>query len=320
MRKKILALTVLLTSAFILLFSVNPALTAETVVFGGGPPASEWYSIAAAIGNLWKNNIPDLSVKHIPGGGVANAMSVNSGKATVGISVSASNYNALHGKPPFKQELKNLRGLVSLYMTYCALAVWKDSGIRELTDLKGKTLAPGIKGFSYEAMIHRELQAVGLDYSDMKTVEFVPANTAADLMKDGHVDAAGKTANKFNSWLLNLGAQREIYLVESPDDVLKQLMAENEGIYRAVVNKGDYNGIDKDIQVPGYRLCLIVNKDTPEDLVYRLVKTLAENWIKEMHPVTKTFASVPPEELALPVGLEFHPGAMKYFKEKGWAK
>ena len=97
-------------------------------------------------------------------------------------------------------------------------------------------------------------------------------------MKDGHADAAGKTANKFNSWLLNLGSQREVYLVETPDDVLKKLMAENEGIYRAVVNKGDYNGIDKDIQVPGYRLCLIVNKDTPEDLVYRLVKTLAENW------------------------------------------
>ena len=78
-------------------------------------------------------------------------------------------------KRPFKQELRNLRGLVSIYMTYCAIAVWKDSGIRQLTDLKGKTLAPGIKGFSYEAMIRRQLQAVGLDYKDMKKVEFVPA-------------------------------------------------------------------------------------------------------------------------------------------------
>jgi TRAP transporter TAXI family solute receptor len=293
---------------------------AETVVFGGGPPSSEWYSIAVAIGNVWQNNLKNLTVKHVPGGGVSNTMSVNAGKETVGISTSETNYNGQNGKPPFKERLTKFKGLVSLYMTYCAIAVWKDSGLRQLKDLKGKVVAPGIKGFTYETLIRKQLQAVGIKYSDLKKVEFVPANTAANLMKDGHVDAAGKTANKFNSFLLDLASQRPIYLIETPDAVLKKLMQENPGIYRAVVNKGDYEGVDKDIQVVGYRLCLIVNENTPEDLVYKLVKSLAENWEKDMHPISKTFGSVKPKELYEPIGVEYHPGALKYFREKGWAK
>jgi len=316
--KRILIVTLFLLGMLAPLGSAPAA--AEEIAFGGGPPGSEWYSIAAAIGNVWQKNIPGATIKHLPGGGVSNTMGVSSGQKLVGISTSDTNYAALHGKAPFKEKHKNFKGLASIYMTYCAMAVWKDSGLRQLKDLKGKAIAPGIKGFSYEAMIRKQLNAVGVDYSDMKKVEFVPANNAADMMKDGHVDMAGKTANKFNSFLLDLASQRQIYLIATPDDVMKKLMAENPGVYPTIVNKGDYNGIDKDIQVVGYRLCLLVNDKTPEDRVYRMVKVLAENWVKDLHPVSKTFAAVQPKELADPIGVDFHPGAMKYFKEMGWVK
>jgi len=298
----------------------RPVAAQEIIAFGGGPPGSEWYSIAAAIGNVWQQNIPGVAIKHLPGGGVSNIYSVNSGKAMVGISTSDVNDSAVKGTAPFKEKQTNIKGLINLYMTYCAIAVWKDSGLRQLKDLKGKALAPGIKGYTYEVIIRKQLNAVGLDYSDLKKVEFIPANNAADLMKDGHLDASGKTANKFNSFLLDLASQRDIYLIATPDDVMKKLMAENPGIYPAIVNKGDYNGIDKDIQVVGYRLCLLINAQTPEDKVYRMVKVMAEHWEKDIHPVSKTFAAVQPKEFAEPIGVDYHPGALRYFKEKGWVK
>lgn len=316
-RKMLLVLAVIWGLSFVSPVA-GSAIAAEPINFSGGPPASEWYSIAVAIGNVWQKN--GYALKHLPGGGVSNVMAVNGGKAHVGISASETNFSALNGIEPFKEKQTKIAGLANLYMTFCALAVWKDSGLRKLTDLKGKVLAPGIKGFTYESIIRKQLKAVGLDYPDMKKVEFVPSNNAADLMKDGHVDAAGKTADKFNSWLMDLSSQREIYLIETPDDVMKKLQAENPGIYPATVAPGIYKGIDKPLQQPGYRLCLVVNADTPADKVYNMVKILAENWVKDIHPVSKTFSDVKPEELALPIAVDYHPGALKYYKERGWIK
>jgi uncharacterized protein len=298
----------------------GPVAAQETIGLASGTSGAEWYTIGVAVGNVLQQNIPGINIKHVPGGGVSNCFNVNSGKAMIGVSTSDTNYSAIKGEGPFKEKLTNIKGLINLYMTYCAIAVWKDSGLRQLKDLKGKSLATGFKGTAYEVIIQKQLNAVGLDYKDLKKVEFVSSNVGGDQLKDGHVDAAGKTANKFNSFLMDLASQRQIYLIETPDAVMKKLMAANAGLYPAVVNKGDYNGIDKDIPVVGYRLNLVVNAQTPEDKVYRMVKVLAENWVKDMHPISKTFAVVQPKELAEPIGVEFHPGALKYFKEKGWVK
>ena len=86
------------------------------------------------------------------------------------------------------------------------------------------------------------------------------------------------------------------------------------------VSTGEYNGVDKDVMVIGYRQGLVVNPSFPEDLVYKMAKTMAENWVRDMHPVAKLFSAVQPQELALPIGVEWHPGSLKYFKERGWIK
>lgn len=300
------------------LLGPTKAVVAKDLRFGGGPPNSEWYSITVAIGNIWNKAYPDYEMKYLPGGGVSNVIKTNAGNIDVGLTTSDSIVGGINGQPPFKAKAPKIRGLASLYMTYLAITVRKDSGIKTLADLKGKSISPGLKGFTYENLTRQSLRAVGLDYGDLSKVEFAPPPAGANLFKDGHVDAVSKTANDFSGFLMDLSSRNPIWILPAPDAVIDKLGGEKAGIYKAVVKKGDYNGIDRNVQVVGYRLSLIVNENANEDMVYKLTKALAEHWDSDLHPFSKTFSVVPAKDMALPIGVAFHPGALRYYKEKGW--
>jgi len=320
MRKIVFTMIAGLVSAIFLVAFLAPASLARTVVFSSGNPGSTWHSDGLALSNVWQKYIPDFEIRHIPGAGVSNLMNVDTGKADIGMSPSITIGDALMGQSPFKEKRCNFSGLLNMYTGHLSFPVWKDSSIYSFSDLKGKRISPGQKGYTIEGLIRQLLQGVGLDYDDMTKVEFIPTNHAAELMKDGHLDAIGKGDTKSSAFLMDLSAQRPIRLLEVPDAVFDALKARSPGIYRVIIPKGAYNGIDKDVFTIGYRQGLIVNPKLPEDLVYKMTKTMTENWVSDMHPVAKLFSLVEPEELALPVGVEPHPGSLKYFKERGWIK
>ena len=190
-----------------------------------------------------------------------------------------------------------------------------------LEDLKGKRISPSIKGYTAEAVTKKMLAEVGLTYDDMAKVEFVADDDAADLMKDGHLDAYADLAGSLSEAVLtDLSLFREVRILPCPDDVLQRLQAKSPGLFRGVIPAGSYQGVDADVPIVASGLGLIVNPDLPEDLVYNMAKTLAENWASDMGPVSKTLAAVKPQDLAKPLGVEFHPGALKYYKEQGWIK
>lgn len=253
---------------------------------------------------------------------MANVLAVDNGDGDVGITTSVSVGDGLLGNPPFEKKTPNVRSLVNLTTSYVTITVFKDSGITKLEDLKGKRISPGIKGYTVEAVTQKILAAVGLSYDDMAKVEFVSDDDAADLMKDGHLDCmldlgSGVTGDP---GLTDLSLMKEISILEIPDNVLKALQAESPGLSRGFVPKGSYNGIDADVPVVTTGLGFIVNPAVDEDLVYQLVRTLAENWVSDMHPVSDELSKVQPQDLAKECGVEFHPGAAKYYREVGWIK
>jgi hypothetical protein len=85
---------------------------------------------------------------------------------------------------------------------------------------------------------------------------------------------------------------------------------------RLFISKGVYNGLDKDLTVNGYRQGLIINSSVSDDVFYNTVKVFSEYWVSEMNPVAKLFSTFQPEELSLPIDVEFHPKSLKYFKER----
>ena len=248
-------------------------------------------------------------------------MAIDGGQADVAMSVSVSIGAGIKGIPPFKKAHPNVKALATFYPVNFVLTVWQDSGINEIKDLKGKRLGAGIKGYTAESLVKLTLEAVGLTYQDMRKVEFISDNKSVDLMKDGHLDAfADTSASLRDPSLVDLSINRPIRILDIPDSILETFQKESPGLFRAYIPKGSYNGIDADVPVIASKLGLIVRPELSDELVYQLTKSLVENWEKDMHPVSKLLKSVEPQKLAEPLGVEFHPGALKYYKERGWIK
>ncbi len=297
------------------------AATPRTLAFYSGSPGGGWYPIAVAIGEMWAKNIPGLSFTHADAGGAGNIVALDEGKAQLAISTSASIGDGAVGNPPFKQKTVNVKGIAAFNSDLYTIFSWKDSDIEEIAQLKGKRLVPLPKGYTAEVLTQAVLKALGLTYNDLAKVDFVSLTQAVGLMQDGHIDAmANAFAPTGDPNITELALQRPIRALEIPEAVRQSVQAASPGIYPAILEKGSYNGIDRDVPVLGFSLALAVRADLPEDLVYRMTKLLVENW-SDIQLVSRRFEEISPEELARPnVGVGFHPGAARYYREQGWLK
>jgi TRAP transporter TAXI family solute receptor len=196
------------------------------------------------------------------------------------------------------------------------MVVREDSGIKSVADLKGKSIAPGPKGHTGELLAQQVLEIYGLSYKDMAKIHHVQYSDSVSLMKDGHAHAFILGTTIPASSILDLAADRKIRLLSLPDDKIKALQKLNAGYLKRVIPKGTYPGVDYDVPGVGYFTHLVISAKLPADLVYKITKTLANN-LPRFADVVKDMKGVVPKDLALDIGVPFHPGALKYFKEIG---
>ena len=120
--------------------------------------------------------------------------------------------------------------------------------------------------------------------------------------------------------MTELSIYKPIRALPISSDIQKKMREGNPGLSVAMLPAGSYPGIDQDVPVLGFALALAVSADLPDDLVYNMTKAMAENW-NDLKMVSESLVTVEPRQLANPdVGVEFHPGAAKYYKERGWMK
>ena len=193
MKKKLISLVVLFLVGTLLLLTIPACAGPKPVdlTFMSASPGGSWYPMAVGSAEIWQKNITDfeLSFTHTPGGGVANAQGVDEGIAQLAITTSVTIGQGLTTMPPFEKPLTSINTLASLTTQYFTITTFKESGIRELADLKGKRLSPTKKGWTVESLVVLLLGAAGMSYDDLDKVEFVTGPEAADLLKDGHIDA-----------------------------------------------------------------------------------------------------------------------------------
>jgi TRAP transporter TAXI family solute receptor len=286
-----------------------------------GSPGGGWYPIAVAAGELWTKNIPGVSVTHADAGGAGNVVALSAGKAQVAITTGASVGDAVVGNPPFEGKITNVRALAALAPEFYAILTWADSKIKTPADLKGKRLSPCPRGYTVEVITRSVLKASGMSYDNLGKVDFMDLEEAAGLMKDGHLDAVVASISLTDDpTITDLETTRAVKVLEIPNDMMKKLQAVSPGLYPATLPRGSYKGVTKNTQIPGYSLGLAVSADLPEDLVYQMTKALVDNWAT-MQAVSADLKDLKPQDLAKPtMGVAFHPGAQKFYKEKGWIK
>jgi TRAP transporter TAXI family solute receptor len=279
-----------------------------------GPMGGSWYPLGGAIADAIQKQIPGVTVSVAPGGGMANVEGLELGKCDIGFSNSSSAVDGLYGRPPFKKKMENMRQLANLYPQYFQMVVREDSGIKSVADLKGKNIAPGPKGHTGELLAQQVLEVYGLSYKDMAKIHHVQYSDSVSLVKDGHAHAFILGTTIPASSILDLAADRKIRLLSLPDDKIKALQKINAGYLKRVIPKGTYPGVDYDVPGVGYFTHLVISAKLPDDLVYKITKTLANN-LPRFAEVVKDMKGVTPKDLALDIGVPYHPGALKYYKE-----
>ncbi len=284
-----------------------------------GPMGGSWYPLGGAISDAFQKDIPGLTLAVMPGGGVANVVGIQNGKCDLGFSNSSSGVDGVYGRPPFKTKMTNMRQLGNLYPQYFQMPVLADKGIKSVADLKGKVISPGPKGHTGEFAAHQVLQVYGLSYKDMKGVQHVGYNDTVALMKDGHCDGWLLCTTIPAASIMDLASTRKIRLLALPADKIAALRKLNGGYVRKVIPKGTYQGVDYDVQTIGWYTHVIVSAKLPDDIVYKMTKSLAKN-LDRFAGVVKAMKGLKPADLAEDVGVPFHPGALKYYKEIGAIK
>ena len=316
---KMTRLVCLVLAGFFVLFSTGVSAENIDLKLMTGPMGGSWYPLGGAISDAVQKAIPGVTLAVAPGGGVANAEAVQLGKCDLGFSNSSSAVDGVHGRPPFKQKLTKMRQVANLYPQYFQMVVLEDSGIKSVADLKDKVISPGPKGHTGEFASRQVLSIYGLSYKDMAKVHHVGYNDSVALMKDGHNDGWLLCTTAPASSIIDLAATRRIRLLSLPDEKIAAMQKLNAGYSRRVIPKGTYQGVDYDVQGFGFYTHIIASEDLPEDLVYKITKTLVDN-LPRFATVVKAMEGATAKDLAADVGVPFHPGALKYYKEVGVIK
>ncbi len=289
---------------------------ADDYRFMTGPQGGSWYPLGGAVSNVARTTVEDSRLRVLPGGGISNVMAVEAGKADFSFGNVTSTVDALNGQAPFRGEAANIRHMATLYPQWFQFVAAADSGVTSVADMAGRAIAVGPRGHSGEQASRQILEVFGLTYDDLSKVNHVGYNDAVALLKDGHVDAFTVFTTVPAGAVMDSASARDIRLLPVPDDKLSALQDFNPQYLRRVIPGGTYPDLGEDLNTFGTWTHMIAHADVPEEVVYGVVRAMAEN-LGDLAAVVKSMAAATPESLATAVGVPMHPGAARYYREIG---
>lgn len=231
--------------------------------------------------------------------------------------------DAYAGTGGFKKPLKDLRFFATLYPGILQTAVPANSKIRSYADLKNKNVSPGKVVFSGNVTTERLLPLYGVTYDMIKknggTIHRVGYKDSVALMKDGHIDAFVGLTTVPNSSFIALDFRPGIRFLPVEDQIADKFIRQNPGFWKTTIPAGAYKGVKNSVKTLATATILIINKKVPDDLVYKMTAAFWKNH-GQMLKVHKNWGNVKLATALKAATVPVHPGALKYYKEKGVAK
>src|SRR5512145_22805 len=290
---------------------------AQQVTFMTGPQGGSWIPLGGALKGMWEKSVPGLSITQTPGAGVANVRGIDEGKAHIGLANSNTTVDGLAGRAPYQKKVTKVCQLANLYPQYFQVVALTDAKINSYADLKGKAVVAQPKGNTAEVMTDMILKANGLSYQSLSKISFQASYTdAVSMLKDGHAQVMTLGTTAPASAVMDLASARDVKLVPVDDKTFDFVKKANAGHNKLIIKAGTYPKQDRDVPVIGYSTHLVVACDLPEQTVYGMVKTMAAN-VDAMAAVVKSIEGIKPKDMALDIGVPFHRGAAKFYKEAG---
>ncbi len=318
---------IFLMSAVLFIFlSAVPVLSAERVflAIATGGTGGTYYPLGGMLAQLLSNNVKFDGKKlsataETSNASVANATLLGRGEIETAF-VAADILDAgFKGIKQFEgKKMTNLRALGSLYPETVQLVVRAGSGINTFADIKGKSVSSGSPGSGQWQLLGDLLEAHGLKREDVKE-DYSSFAQSVEKIKDGNLDASLITAGAPTASVTELANAHDIRIVPLAGPGITKLQAVSPYYAKVALPANTYKGQAAEIQTIAVRAIWATHDKLDNEMAYQLTKALYENTetLGKVHVMGKQI-SIPTamESVSIP----FHPGAERYFKEKGLIK
>jgi uncharacterized protein len=327
MRKTcLLALSLAVVLALTGFASGSALAEVKSFTITSGPMGGDWYSIGGACGEMAKQAFPGAIVTVTTGGALANVAKVNAGKADLGLTMAKLYGEALTSTGTYKgkPKMENLRGIAFLaYIPMSYFLVKADNPITSIEEIKEKKMPIRIltskKGSSPSLAAELMLAEYGITFDDIKkwggSVSFVSYAEASNLIKDGHADA---WVGPMVSAIVELTTTTKMKMLPIKPEYLNDLKNKHKYV-KIMLPKGKYYFVTKDTPHMAEAVIMVTQKKLGDDEVYTFTKALMEN-ADRIRSIHKTYSGFDPANAWKDIGGPLHPGAEKYYKEKGYMK
>jgi len=290
--------------------------TAQTINILTGDVSGVYYPLGNALSAIYAKVLPGATLTVQPTqGSVQNLNLLQAGRGEVAFALADSVGFAWKGgaEMGFAGKLDQLRTIAAMYPNYIQIVATRASKIDSLDDLKGKRISVGAPRSGTEVNARRVFQAAGLTY-EMMQVEYLPFGESVGLMKTGQLDATLQSAGLGVASIRDLAASLPIALVPVPPAVVARIG--DPAYLSRPIPPGTYQGEDRERLTVAISNLLMTRDGVPADVVYAMTKAMFEN-LPEMaaaHPAARGIALATAAQ-GSPVPL--HPGAERYYREKG---
>lgn len=308
------------TLAAVLLAAVaTPAYAQQFINILTGGTSGVYYPLGNALSSIYGQALPQARVTvQATKASVENLNLIQAGRGEVAFTLGDSLGFAAKGDAEmgFAKPLDKVRTVAAIYPNYIQIVASKESGIKTLADLKGKRVSVGAPKSGTEVNARTVFAAADLGYDDM-SVQYLPFGESVELIKNRQLDATLQSAGLGVASIRDLATSVPITVVSIPAEVAGRI--DDPSFLPATIPAGTYEGQAGAIPTVAINNFLVTRADLDDDTVYAMTKATFENLadLKAAHAAADAIALEKATE-GSPVPL--HPGAERYYREKGALK
>ena len=285
-----------------------------------GGTSGIYYPLGVALSQIYGKEIPEAkSSVQSTKASVENLNLLQAGRGEIGFTLGDALSDAWKGNEEvgFKAPLKKLRAIAGIYPNYVQIVASADSGIKTLDDLKGKRVSVGAPRSGTELNARAVFKAAGMTYKDFAKVEYLPFGESVELIKNRQLDATLQSAGLGVASIRDLATSVKIVVVPVPADVIAKI---GDPAYQsAVIPAGTYDGQSGDVPTAAINNFLVTHEGVSDTLAYKMTKALFEN-LEQMVSAHAAAKRISLEGAVKGLPLPLHPGAEKFYREKGVLK
>src|SRR5579862_308362 len=314
----------ILTAALLTLTTLTAPAVAQQkfVTIGTGGVTGVYYAVGGAVCRLMNKDRAKTGLRcsvESTGGSVFNVNAIKSGELDFGLAQSDIQYNAFKGAGSFKDKADpDLRAVYSVHPEPFTVLARKDSGVTKFEDFKGKRFNIGNPGSGTLASMEELLKQMGWSDASFSLAAQLKADEQGTALCDNKIDGfyygVGHPSAAIQDPTTACGAK----LISLTGPAIDALVKEHPYYAKAEIPGGMYANNPNPTETYGVLATVVTSSKVSDDVVYNLVKATFDNFdeFKKLHPA---FANLDPKAM-IKNGLSapLHPGAIKYYKEKGW--